>query len=100
MNGSVKNNLSSKKNKLKEKILNLNRELSNGKITQADYCLYKKLFEDYIQVLTFQHTRIFVEKDLIELSNHRSGVFITTQHDTLVNKLDKIDYESDRLKTV
>lgn len=78
--------------------MNLNRELSNGKITQADYCLYKKLFEDYIQVLTFQHTRIFVEKDLIELSNHRSGVFITTQHDKLVNRLDKIDYEIDRLK--
>ncbi len=38
------------------------------------------------------------EKDLIELSNHRSGVFITTQHDKLVNRLDKIDYEIDRLK--
>ncbi|UNK22929.1 hypothetical protein [Yersinia intermedia] len=98
MNGSIKNNLSSKKVQTKRKIWNLNRDLSKGRITQAEYDLYKSLFEDYIQILTLQHTRIFVEKDLIELSNHRSGTFTTTQHDTLVNKLDEIDYEVAELK--
>ncbi|MBA0207775.1 hypothetical protein [Pectobacterium brasiliense] len=98
MNGSVKNNLSSKKVQTKRKIWNLNRDLSNGRITQAEYDIYKTLFEDYIQILTLQHTRIFVEKDLIELSNHRSGTFTTTQHDTLVNKLDEIDYKVAELK--
>ncbi|MBH2880315.1 hypothetical protein I5L28_21205 [Serratia marcescens] len=98
MNASVKKNLSSKKTQTKRKIGNLNRDLSKGRITQAEYDLYKSLLEDYIQILTLQYTRIFVEKDLIALSNHRSGTFTTTQHDTLVNKLDKIDYEVTELK--
>lgn len=98
MNGSVKNNLSSKKVQTKRKIWNLNCDLSKGRITQAEYDLYKSLFEDYIKILTLQHTRVFVEKDLIELSNHQSGTFTTTQHDTLVNKLDGIDYEIAELK--
>ncbi|WP_421416389.1 hypothetical protein ACOMDM_09855 [Serratia plymuthica] len=98
MKGSIKNNLSSRKVQTKRKIWNLNRDLSNGMITQAEYDLYKSLFEGYIQILTLQHTRIFVEKDLIELSNHRSRTFTTTQHDALVNKLDEIDYEVAELK--
>jgi len=98
MNGSVKKNLSSEKVKAKRKIWNLNCDLSNGRITQAEYDLYKNLIEDYIQILTLQHTRVFVEKDLMELSNNRSGTFTITQHDTLVNKLDGIDYEVAELK--
>lgn len=98
MNGSVKKNLLSKKTQTKRKIGNLNRDLSKGRITQAEYDLYKSLLEDYIQILTLQYTRIFVEEDLIALSNHRSGTFTTTQHDTLVNKLDKIDCEVAELK--
>lgn len=98
MNGSVKKNLSSKKMKTKRKIGNLNRNLSKGRITQAEYDLYKSLLDDYIQILTLQYTRIFVEEDLIALSNHRSGTFTTTQHDALANKLDKIDYEVAELK--
>ncbi|WP_339277117.1 hypothetical protein [Enterobacter asburiae] len=98
MNGSVKKNLSSKKMQTKRKIGNLNRNLSKGRITQAEYDLYKSLLDDYIQILTLQYTRIFVEEDLIALSNHRSGTFTTTQHDALANKLDKIDYEVAELK--
>lgn len=98
MNGSVKKNLSSKKMQTKRKIGNLNRNLSKGMLTQAECDLYKSLLDDYIQILTWQYTRIFVEEDLIALSNHRSGTFTTTQHDTLVNKLDKIDYEVAELK--
>lgn len=98
MNGSVKKNLSSKKMQTKRKIGNLNRNLSKGRITQAEYDLYKSLLDDYIQILTLQYTRIFVEEDLIALSNHRSGTFTTAQHDALANKLDKIDYEVAELK--
>jgi len=98
MNGSIKKNLSSKRVQAKRKIWNLNRDLSNGRITQAEYDLYKILLEDYIKILTLQHTRIFVEKHLIELSNRRSRTFTTTQHDTLVNKLDEIDYKAAELK--
>lgn len=98
MNASVKKNLSSKKTQTKRKIGDLNRDLSKGRIMQAKYDLYKSLLEDYIQILTWQYTRILVEEDLIALSNHRRGTFTTTQHDTLVNKLDKIDYEVAKLK--
>ncbi|WP_276641252.1 hypothetical protein [Siccibacter turicensis] len=98
MNGSVKKKLSSKKVQTKRKISNLNYDLSKGKIKQAEYDLYKSLFEVYLQILTLQYTRIFVEEDLTVLSNQRSGTFTTTQHDTLVNKLDKIDYKVAELK--
>lgn len=98
MNGSIKKNLSSKKTQTKRKIGNLNRDLTKGRITQVEYDLYKSLLEDYIQILTLQYTRIFVAEDLIALSNHRSRTFTTTQHETLVNKLDKIDYEVAALK--
>lgn len=98
MNGNFKNDLLSKKKQTKRKIWNLKRNLSNGRITQTEHDLYKSLLEDYIQILTLQHTRIFVEEDLIKLSNHRSRTFTTTQHDTLVNKLDEIDYEVAELR--
>lgn len=98
MNETFKSNISSKKTQAKRKICNLNRDLSNGRITQAEYDLYKNLLEDYVQILTLQHTRIFVEKDLKELINHRRATFTTTQHDSLLNKLDVIDFEVAELK--
>ncbi|QOV66499.1 hypothetical protein [Kosakonia pseudosacchari] len=93
MNENFKIDLLSKKRQAKRKIWDLKRNLSNGSITQNEYDLHKSLLEDYIKILTLRHTRIFVEEDLINLSNHRSRTFTTTQHTTLVNKIDVIDYE-------
>ncbi|NUL39734.1 hypothetical protein [Kosakonia sacchari] len=93
MNVNFKNDLLSKKKQTKRKIWNLKRNLSNGRITQTEHDLYKSLLEDRYEILTLRHTRIFVEEDLIKLSNNRSRTFTTTQHNTLVNKLDEIDYK-------
>lgn len=93
MNASEKRNLSSNIVQAKRKIRNLDINLSNETITQTDYDLYKSLLEDKIEIFKWQITRALIEMGLTKLVNHRSRTFITTQHDALVNKLNKIDYD-------